>query len=167
MSITDLTLKHIATGVVGVIVAALLLVLAGFSAMPVPAQALTQSEANAIIAALGGSNPTVSALIQALVTTGSGSTSGGTGYTFTRSLSQGATGEDVRQLQIALNNLGHTVSASGAGSLGNESTYFGALTKAAVVKFQNANASEVLAPVGLTAGTGYFGPSSRAKMNSL
>lgn len=89
-------------------------------------------------------------------------------YTWTRNLQQGASGDDVKKLQQFLNSSSDTtVAASGAGSVGNESTFFGPATRAAVIKFQNKYAAEVLAPVGLSAGTGYFGASSRAKANSL
>ncbi len=77
-----------------------------------------------------------------------------------RGLRVGSSGEDVRCLQRYLNWAGFTVAASGVGSVGSESTYFGSLTANAVTRWQNANAAQVLTPAGLTVGTGYFGPLS-------
>ncbi len=79
---------------------------------------------------------------------------------FTRDLSQGvSSGEDVKCLQQYLNASGNQVAASGAGSPGNETTFFGPLTRAAVSKWQAAN--------GVSPAAGYFGPISLAKYNSL
>ena len=77
-----------------------------------------------------------------------------TGGTFGRDLKVGTTGSDVRALQQYLNSHGSVVAASGPGSVGQETEGFGALTKAAVARFQ--------AAAGITPATGYFGPITRA-----
>lgn len=80
---------------------------------------------------------------------------GGTA-SFSRDFDIGMTGEDVRALQVFLNSKGFLVSVSGAGSLGQETTYFGALTRAALARYQ--------ANMGITPAVGYFGPITRASV---
>jgi hypothetical protein len=89
-------------------------------------------------------------------------------YTWTRDLKTGSTGADVMKLQQFLNaNADTRVSASGVGSVGMETEYFGPATAAAVSKFQVMHRAEVLTPAGLVNPTGFFGPGTRAKANSL
>src|ERR1035437_10539616 len=90
------------------------------------------------------------------------------GFTFTKDLSSGMTDPDVMRLQQVLNtNPATQVAASGAGSPGNETSYFGQLTETAVIKFQQLYYSQILTPVGLTSGTGYVGTMTRAEINSI
>ena len=90
-----------------------------------------------------------------------GASTGGSmmSYTFTRDLTVGSTGDDVKVLQQFLNSHGAQVAASGAGSPGNETMYFGALTKAAVGKWQ---AAQNISPA-----VGYFGPITRGSVNPM
>jgi len=99
---------------------------------------------------------------------GGAAASGSCAYTFTRSLGQGSTGADVMNLQKFLNMSADTqVAASGAGSAGMETSYYGPATAAAVSKFQTKYSADILVPSGLTSPTGYFGPSSMAKANAM
>ncbi len=76
-----------------------------------------------------------------------------------RNLTVGSQGEDVRQLQQFLNARGFAVAASGPGSVGNETTYFGPLTRAALARFQTS--ANVNPP------QGFFGPITRAYLQSV
>jgi len=122
------------------------------SIMPV-AGAATVDELQAQITALLAQ---ITAL-QAQLSSAQGTTT--TSYSFTKDLTLGSTGDDVKALQQFLNAAGYQVSASGAGSVGNESTYFGSLTQAALAKYQAAK--------GITPSVGYFGPKTRAYIASL
>ncbi len=83
-------------------------------------------------------------------------------------LSVGATGPIVKELQQVLNVTPDTrVALSGAGSPGNETEYFGTMTKTAVIKFQEKHRTEILVPLGLSAGSGYVGERSFMKVNSI
>lgn len=89
-------------------------------------------------------------------------------FSFSGNLKLNQVSNDIKFLQIILNSDPDTkIAESGGGSPGNETTFFGAKTKAAVIKFQEKYASEILSPVGLAKGTGIIGPSTRAKLNSL
>jgi peptidoglycan/xylan/chitin deacetylase (PgdA/CDA1 family) len=78
---------------------------------------------------------------------------------FTRNLSYGSTGEDVKQLQTFLNTHGYIVSASGPGSRGNETTMFGQATQSTLIKFQIAN--------NITPAVGFFGPVTRKVVDGM
>lgn len=139
---------------------------------PVASAALTDAQIQSILSLLssfGADASTISNVDASLRGVAPTAPVGGTpAFTWTRSLTVGDSGADVLALQKFLNSDAATsIAASGVGSAGSETDYFGGLTAAAVTKFQNKYASEVLTPVGLSAGTGFFGSSTRAKANSL
>ena len=72
---------------------------------------------------------------------------------FVRDMSLNAKGNDVKMLQVFLNSHGFTIAKTGAGSQGNETTTFGNMTRAALIKFQKT--------YGITPAAGYFGPITR------
>ncbi|MCL5016178.1 MAG: peptidoglycan-binding protein, partial [Patescibacteria group bacterium] len=128
----------------------------GGAVMLAPASAATTASLSAQIQALLAQ---VQQLQAQLTAQQGGSASASVQCTFTRALTAGSTGADVKCLQEYLNASGFTVAASGAGSVGNETTYFGPATKSAVAKWQAAN--------GVTPSVGYFGPLSRAEYAKL
>lgn len=73
-----------------------------------------------------------------------------------RDFGLGDTGNDIRELQKFLNAKGYRITSTGPGSIGQETTTFGSLTKAALARFQAANG---ISP------TGYVGPLTRAKLS--
>jgi hypothetical protein len=150
----------LATHKVAATLATVALVLGLAFAFAAPAKADTLTDLQAQVQAL---------LAQIATLQGGSTTTGGTctGFTFTANYKMGQSGSEVMQIQKFLNANGFTVATSGAGSAGNETSYFGAATKAAVIKFQNANAASILTPVGLTTGTGNWYASTRAKANMM
>jgi hypothetical protein len=85
--------------------------------------------------------------------------------TFTAGLTIGMVNQDVQCLQILLNQSAHTqLAASGVGSPGNETNYFGALTTAAVGKFQLTYS--IIQDTNDPA-YGYVGPKTRTQLNTL
>lgn len=74
-----------------------------------------------------------------------------------KNLYLGMRGDDVKELQKILiaEKVWQMPDVKAAG-------YFGKITKSALAGFQEKYAKEILEPVGLKKGTGYFGPSTRA-----
>ena len=88
-------------------------------------------------------------MLQSQLGSGSGSTGS---YNFTTDLTLGSRGADVTALQQMLINKGFLAIAAPTG-------YFGSMTQAALGKFQ--------ASVGISPTAGYFGPKTRAYVNSM
>ncbi len=126
--------------------------------------ALTQNQIDAIITLLesfGAADAATVANVRTSLSGGTPSTGGttATACSFTKSLTLGSTGDDVKCLQQYLNAAGYPVATTGVGSVGNETTYFGTLTQSAVASWQAANS--------VTPSVGYFGPISRAKYTAV
>ena len=142
--------SKIAKATLGLVVGAAVL------ATAVPALALTASDISMLQAAGIISASQAASLMASIGTT---TTSTGSCYVFTTSLSMGMTSPAVQQLQMVLNSNAATmlaVPAGSNGSAGHETTYFGAATNAAVMKYQALNG---LAQVG------NVGPMTRADLN--
>lgn len=77
-----------------------------------------------------------------------------------RNLYLGSRGDDVKTIQDLLIKEGVYPEKLVTG-------YFGPLTKRAVIRFQEKYATDVLKPAGLTKGTGFVGPLTRAKLNKI
>ena len=80
------------------------------------------------------------------------------GVTFTRNLVVGSTGSDVKCLQVLLNANGYTLAATGAGSPGMETSYFGPRTLVVIKAFQKAKG---MVPAN------QVGPQTRLALNAL
>ncbi len=74
---------------------------------------------------------------------------------------------DVKDLQIFLNSQGYFVSRSGPGSPGNETSFFGKKTKAALALYQELYRDDILKPLNLKKGTGFFGPYTMRFVNAI
>src|SRR5579862_4407637 len=121
----------------------------GMAVLPVAANAQTTASLQAQIAALLAQINQ----LQGQLSTGGSSTTSMSSYTFSRDLTLGSRGADVTALQQMLINKGNlTVVSAPTG-------YFGAATQAALARFQAAN--------GISPASGYFGPKTRAFVNSM
>ncbi len=128
------------------IIASVLAVAFAFS-MAGPVGAVTIEELQDQIADLNATIVQLLATINAQTTTPAPTT---TGLCLTGDLSLGMTSTAVKTLQQGLNQDPATqVAVSGAGAPGFETSYFGGLTKAAVIKFQDLYAPEVFSFLGI------------------
>lgn len=130
---------------------------------PTPTPSPTPSASNADLGALLAQLRSLIAIFQSLGGTVTPAMSAflnaSPNASFVRDLKVGATGDDVKGLQVFLNTHGYAVASSGPGSPGNETTRFGAATRAALAKFQKAN--------GISPAVGYFGAKTRAAVNGM
>jgi len=96
------------------------------------------------------------------------SVDGCAGIIFSGNFKKGAVGQEVRCLQVVLNlDKATRLAEAGDGSPGQETDRFGELTKAAVIRFQEKYAPEILKPANLKKGNGIVGKFTRAKLNQI
>jgi len=84
--------------------------------------------------------------------------------TINRKMIIGTQGQDVLMLQKYLNSMGFKLADSGPGSPGNETTYFGPVTREAIRKFQCAKI-QVCSGDEYSTGYGVVGPRTRATLS--
>src|SRR3989338_7377014 len=143
---SKLLLRKVSTALVSV---STIVSLSGVGVLPVAYGATLEEQINALLAQIA----TLQAQLAAQEPAGTGASAT---LTSSGDLTLGSKGAAVKALQQYLNANGAQVSASGAGSPGNETEFFGLFTKAALAKWQAAN--------GVSPAAGYFGPRTRAKM---
>jgi hypothetical protein len=84
-----------------------------------------------------------------------------------RVLKLGSTDSEVKKLQQFLNSQGYIIAKNGPGSPGNETEHFGALTKKALIRFQETYPRDILTPSGLSKGSGILGEKTLQKIKQL
>jgi hypothetical protein len=85
-------------------------------------------------------------------------------FTFENNLKYGMSNDEVKYLQIILKEeVGAPTYPDTVGATG----WFGPITKSSAIEFQEMYATTVLAPWGLTNGTGFVGQTTREKLNEL
>ena len=125
----------------------------GAAALPLANAQTTTSTLALTIASLQAQIASLTAELNSTTgTTTTGTTTGAATYNFTGDLTVGSTGSAVMALQKFLIGQGDLV-------LATPTTYFGSMTQAALAKYQAANS--------ITPSVGYFGPKTRAYVNSL
>ncbi len=123
-------------------------------------KALTDSQIDSVLDLLGSfgvDRNTVSEVENALRVGASVSKPSKYSEEFGKNLGLGSIGVDVKRLQRWLNGNGYKVADSGAGSLGNETDYFGERTRRALAGYQ--------VDRGIEPASGYFGPKTRESIN--
>jgi peptidoglycan hydrolase-like protein with peptidoglycan-binding domain len=81
---------------------------------------------------------------------------------FENNLYYGMRSKEVRCLQEFLKSQGLKIYPEGL-----VTGFFGPLTRAAVIRFQERYAKDILYPLGLKKGTGFVGPATRSKINQF
>lgn len=83
--------------------------------------------------------------------------------TFNTNMKLGDSGPEVLKLQQFLNRNGFPIASTGPGSVGNETDYYGFLTRKAVYEFQKKNGISTVSSL-----LGYYcGPATRQALNKL